>query len=710
MRKVLCMFLTLSITMCLAACVGDRSEGSVSSEAAKPLEAKPDTEALYLVSQNIALPDGFTYVTAQCAYDGKLWLGGQGPEGAIFASLSTEGYSEQFQLPDGAEFVYAICAADDSLTMLAGSMPASYTSASGEFIVNEQPAGEYFLWTFKNGCFSAETPLIVRYDELSMIFKSLFEYEGKYYSHCQDMVVCWGEDGSEIARYSLGEQFETSSISSMCFVAGEIVLSLNEFGRPDSKLVYIDATSLEERKTEDIKGRLISGLGVDKEGLLLCTDYGIERPEDGILLTWDGVYLPEGYSSIEYIDGVYLLFVNYQTSVTMLEYSSEAENRISLTVATDQSFGSIYTIAKEFNESQRDCYVTVKSYDALSAGTEAMTLLRSEALSGKGPDLFAFTQGSSLSGIREESYLLELGTYATEDFCEQTFVPGLIEAMETGNGLYWIPYCFSLVTFTAPGVLEESSGNVIEYAEALLDERAASMFPEWCGRETLMSVAANFSTSEFLDMDLGISRFSSQSFINLMQFVEEWTGPATQGEDRPGLFELETTGLFELETISSFLRLAAIRRSYNGDYMFVGFPTLNNSYGMYQLNMKLAISGQCEEKEAAWKFISYALSEQGQALNSGPGFPALASAFYGQMYDAIENGVSTEFEEYEYSQGDADKLLSLLRKIDTIYERDTIIVDIILSESESFFSGMRTAEQVADAIQDRVSIYLAERS
>lgn len=703
MRRILCIFLILSTVLCLAACSNENLTRDNVPETVNPTEAELAEAELYPVSRRLVLPDGFTYASAQCAYDGKLWLGGQGDGGAVFASLSTDGDSELFRLPDGVEFVYALCVADDGLTMLAGSMPASYTTVSGEFVFNEQPTGEYSLWTFKNGRFSEETPILERYDSHSMIFKSLFELDGKYYSHCQNMVVCWGNDGAELARYSLGEGLETSSISSMCFVDDEVVLSLNEFGKRDSKLVFLDTIQLGELRLEVVTGQIISGLGIDEDGLMLCTNEGLEHQKDGMLLTWDSVYLPGGYSSVEYMDGVYLFFDTYQTCVTLLEYRPEADCRVSLTVATDQPFGSIYTLAKEFNESQDECYVHVKSYDSLNYGSGTMTSLRTEILSGAGPDIFAFTLGSSLNEIRDESYLLELRAYASEDFCEQTFVPGLIEAVETGNGLYWIPYCFSVVTFTGPDALKDGTGSLLERAEKWLGEHGdAAMFPEWCGRDSIMNIAANFSAMEFVDVDAGISCFNSQDFIDLLKFVGKWTGSAAQGEGR--------RGLFESETISGFLRLAAIRRAYDGDYMFVGFPALNNSCGMYQLNMKFAISAQCAEPEAAWKFISYALSEEGQALNSGPGFPALVSAFYGQMDEAIENGVSTELDVYEYTEEDSNKLLSLLTEIDAVYESDVTLVGIILSEAEGYFSGASTAEQTADAIQSRVDIYLAERS
>ena len=80
------------------------------------------------------------------------------------------------------------------------------------------------------------------------------------------------------------------------------------------------------------------------------------------------------------------------------------------------------------------------------------------------------------------------------------------------------------------------------------------------------------------------------------------------------------------------------------------------------------------------------------------------------MDEAIENGVSTELDVYEYTEEDSNKLLSLLTEIDAVYESDVTLVGIILSEAEGYFSGASTAEQTADAIQSRVDIYLAERS
>ena len=65
---------------------------------------------------------------------------------------------------------------------------------------------------------------------------------------------------------------------------------------------------------------------------------------------------------------------------------------------------------------------------------------------------------------------------------------------------------------------------------------------------------------------------------------------------------------------------------------------------------------------------------------------------------------------YATTQEEADQLAALIENIAGTSSYNENIMNIINEETAALFAGQRTAEQVADVIQNRVSTYVAEQS
>jgi hypothetical protein len=64
----------------------------------------------------------------------------------------------------------------------------------------------------------------------------------------------------------------------------------------------------------------------------------------------------------------------------------------------------------------------------------------------------------------------------------------------------------------------------------------------------------------------------------------------------------------------------------------------------------------------------------------------------------------------EFTDDDANRLLDLIRAIQNIAIYDETVLGIIENESAAFFNGDKTAQEVANLIQSKVAIYVAEQS
>ena len=64
---------------------------------------------------------------------------------------------------------------------------------------------------------------------------------------------------------------------------------------------------------------------------------------------------------------------------------------------------------------------------------------------------------------------------------------------------------------------------------------------------------------------------------------------------------------------------------------------------------------------------------------------------------------------YAMKQEEYDALMALYERCSSVYSSDQEIMDIIMEEAAAFFDGQKTAEETANLIQNRLSLYMAEQ-
>ena len=69
----------------------------------------------------------------------------------------------------------------------------------------------------------------------------------------------------------------------------------------------------------------------------------------------------------------------------------------------------------------------------------------------------------------------------------------------------------------------------------------------------------------------------------------------------------------------------------------------------------------------------------------------------------------TEIQVYAMTQEQADKLWEAVTTCDKVLEQDDAIYNIVFEQAQAFYSGQKTAEEVARLIQNKVTIYVNEQ-
>jgi hypothetical protein len=64
---------------------------------------------------------------------------------------------------------------------------------------------------------------------------------------------------------------------------------------------------------------------------------------------------------------------------------------------------------------------------------------------------------------------------------------------------------------------------------------------------------------------------------------------------------------------------------------------------------------------------------------------------------------------YAMTQEEADQVMGLINSTNRIYSYDQEIFKIISEDTAAYFSGQKSAEEIAKLIQNRVSLYVNEQ-
>ena len=145
--------------------------------------------------------------------------------------------------------------------------------------------------------------------------------------------------------------------------------------------------------------------------------------------------------------------------------------------------------------------------------------------------------------------------------------------------------------------------------------------------------------------------------------------------------------------------------------------------------LRLGITSQCKDVEAAWAFLRCTLLPEFQNLfvdGEKNAFPLRRDVLELAAEAAREKteqyrlpswltGVSlTEKQLNEWKRGltkkECRQITALIESTNVLYQYDSTIADILWEEADYFYNGVRTAEEAAQLIQNRVQTYLAEQS
>ena len=360
-----------------------------------------------------------------------------------------------------------------------------------------------------------------------------------------------------------------------------------------------------------------------------------------------------------------------------------------------------------------------------------MNKLFTDVSEGKGPDILVLNR-SDLISFYNAGALSDLSTVLSDDAKEQIY-PGVLDYGTVDGKLVGIT-CEATVNtlFVSNEVWKDERWNlqevlgIIRSREEAGDpiERVVSYSYSYVPHLMLSDLALmDITNSGFVNLDTKTCSFDSEEFLMLLEYCKQYGQEVTDDymEEEDILAELNSGKSLVYECAGNFVTFSKAKAMLGDDYHCVGYPSKSKQGSFWQFyNGCVAVSSKSTKSEEANDFLRYLVDYSTQkkyALNWVRKDVLLdnvkdAVELYGNKEPVpvffVSESVVLELDGKEDGSSYVKEYIELAEQCVPDKNEYEQINSIILEEVPAFFNGQKTAKQVAEIIQSRVTIFLEE--
>ncbi len=436
--------------------------------------------------------------------------------------------------------------------------------------------------------------------------------------------------------------------------------------------------------------------------------------------------LPDG-------DGEYALF-----RLTKVP-ADQVKDKTTITIAGSFVDYDIRQRAYKFNQESDDYRIKVVDYTNLTSGDDwsaGATQFNLDIVSGNTPDIMLFSADEPVDSYINKGLFVDLLPFinADPDLKDVKFVDNVFEAFKTGERLYQLvpSYYINTVT-TKTSYLKGQEILTLKDCQDLIEAKGVKVSDSFglASQETILNYALMTAGDKYIDWENKKCHFDDESFIELLEFAKQFPKEITDDMymeyDDAALFNGDA--LFELTYLNNFRSYARMKQGrFGDDISFIGFPNdLGINCSVIDANYRFAISSQSKYPDVCWDFIRQFLMDDYQS-NLLYNFPIRKDYFDKMAEDSLdnpfwldENGLKVYEKEYSYigdqqielkplTKEEAQFMKDYVQSLTMVYAPNQSVNSIILEEAMAFFNGQKSAKEVTDIIQSRLTIYVNENS
>lgn len=591
---------------------------------------------------------------------------------------------------DAPAMVYGASGYGDTLYLLAGEMRPQYTE-NGELRANPDFSGAYTVIAYRSGIRAEATPFRLGENDVLSGLLALSDEYMLCWTAADVWVVSLAEGGSVCPQQVSGEIVAptTSRAGMWLWVKQGDAFGFYPLTAAENALgAFTQPEACPMSLTATVSGN--NGCLLNNGGRLSL--YHPARNTAVPLANWHDCSMADATvtSIVQSSDDTWLCASKIDGKIWRIRREAIAEGKKTLLIASARGSLELDELVKQFNRAHRDCAAMIDYYPE-----NAYDRLCTEIMAGDGPDVLDL---ANLSIPLNSSYLVDLYPYIDADpnIDRDMFVPTVIASLELSGKLTSLPAAFVVNTMTARVAdVGERTDWTIEELQDLWEQRTDDIFlmSGWMDRHEYLAWISTISAGDFIDWENGTACYDSESFIRQLQFCEMQSDRVEYSEEIA-----RKPCLVEFENLQNLVRINSIRNNYKEDFTYIGFPG-DGEYGSFfdvdQLHF--AISANSDKKALAWEFIRLVLTKENQEmLCDSWQLPIRQDVLDDRLETVVENA------------SDRRRFRQLIQRPLRFTSMNETLCRIITEEGEAYFAGQRTAEEAAERIQNRVTLYLSE--
>lgn len=436
------------------------------------------------------------------------------------------------------------------------------------------------------------------------------------------------------------------------------------------------------------------------------------------LFNWSNLGLANGDSHIcPLSDGRFAVVAGISNQMGTISYEfcivePGEDQRTVLTMFSVQPDNSLLEAVALFNKSN-DAY-KVELTSTFSLGDQsvsaddwnnAVTNFNTRLMAGDVPDLIDLNnlavERYAIAGYLEDlyPYLENDPTIDLDDYFDNVFT-----ALSIRGELPYITSSVYILTMFA-------DANVVGNARSwTVDEYIAL-------KNSGRIITSGLEPSQFLEMLLtadtrfvnwqtGECSFDSDAFIDLLELCKSMADSEMTGQIVPEGSQANC----RYANIISVMDTAWFNSLFGGNASPIGFPNTGEGalHALRPAN-KIGISTACQYKDGAWAFVRSFLEPTLQ--ESGWYFPYLKSSFEKIASAAMDGNImwTGGGHDTEITKADIELTREILSSAEYSTNGDEGLIEVVLTQAEDYFTGTKTAQETAAAIQSRAELYVGER-
>ncbi len=394
----------------------------------------------------------------------------------------------------------------------------------------------------------------------------------------------------------------------------------------------------------------------------------------------------------------------------------------------------------QFNQSNSQYRITLKDYSIYNSPedwTAGQTRLNNDIISGKMPDIMMFTDLNSYRNYVSKGALADIGKLLAADpeLGGLEYLQNVWDAYSVNGQLYAVIPSFNVQTMVAKKSLvgEPQSWTMADVEAGLATmPQGAAAFGDMT-RDGFIYNILSYGGKDFIDLETGECHFDSQEFIDMLEYAKTLPKESYKEDEDYDYFShenqyRENRSLMRELYISNIEDCKYQIKGYMGEEVsYVGFPTSDSKGSCLGISgSALMISANSQQQDEAWQFVRQFLTEEYQTSSELYSMPVLKSAFLAKAAKATErsywtdeNGNKEYYDDYwtingeqvvlePFTQEEVEEICQFIYGVNRTAYYNEEIRNIIIEDAEAFFSGQRSAQEVAGIIQSRAQVYINE--